>query len=157
MSRDPNAGAVFVPISLQKYLYANGNPVNLWDPRGTDAGLEEGEIGEYNDLQVAAKAGRNGLENHHIIPQSLKCLFMMSAGKMIAIALTPEVHQYYDNEWNDWWDDLFGSGTKRCSQELVTLEEVLGAAEEIYVDDPDILAAIRDWFEVLSEDKPELF
>jgi hypothetical protein len=72
---------------------------------------------------------------------------MVSAGKMLAIALTPEVHQFYDNEWNDWWDDLFGSGTKRCSEEIVTLGEVFEAAQEIYADDPDILAAINNWFE----------
>ena len=157
LSRDPNAGALIAPASLHKYLYANGDPVNLRDPRGTDAGLEEGEIGTYDDLQIAAKAGRNGLENHHIIPQSLKCLFMVSAGKMLAIALTPDVHQFYDTEWNEWWDDLFGSGTKRCSEQIVTLEEVLEAAEEIYADDPDILAAVRDWFAELSENSASLF
>ena len=78
-------------------------------------------------------------------------------GSMLAIALTPEIHQYFDNEWNDWWDDLFGSGTKRCSEQIVTLEEVFEAAEEIYADDPDILAAVRGWFESLSENNPSLF
>jgi hypothetical protein len=157
MSRDPNAGALLNPKYLHKYLYANGDPENGKDPRGRADELEEGQIGTYTDLQTAAKAGRNGLENHHIIPQSLKCLFMITSGKMIAIALTPEVHQFYDTQWNEWWDDLFGSGTKRCSEQIVTVEEVLDAAEAIYEDDPDILEAIHDWFEALAENRPSLF
>lgn len=34
MSRDPEAGHPILPMSLQKYLYASGNPVNRIDPRG---------------------------------------------------------------------------------------------------------------------------
>ena len=34
MSRDPEGGTLADPKSLHKYLYANGDPVNGWDPRG---------------------------------------------------------------------------------------------------------------------------
>ena len=34
MSRDPYDGNTILPISLHKYLYASGNPVNRIDPRG---------------------------------------------------------------------------------------------------------------------------
>jgi RHS repeat-associated protein len=36
MSRDPEAGKAKIPASLHKYLYANGDPVNGWDPTGRD-------------------------------------------------------------------------------------------------------------------------
>jgi hypothetical protein len=41
MSRDPESGVSFVPKTLHKYLYANGDPVNLKDPSG------KGAIGEF--------------------------------------------------------------------------------------------------------------
>jgi len=34
LSRDPNDGDVTQPATLHKYLYANGDPVNGWDPTG---------------------------------------------------------------------------------------------------------------------------
>jgi RHS repeat-associated protein len=36
MSRDPYDGNKILPMSLHKYLYAGGNPVNKVDPRGRD-------------------------------------------------------------------------------------------------------------------------
>ncbi len=40
LSRDPEDGYVKDPVSLHKYLYANGDPVNLIDPRGRAAILQ---------------------------------------------------------------------------------------------------------------------
>jgi RHS repeat-associated protein len=40
MSRDPEAGHFILPMSLQKYLYAGGDPVNRIDPRGREAMFE---------------------------------------------------------------------------------------------------------------------
>ncbi|MGA9672319.1 MAG: RHS repeat-associated core domain-containing protein, partial [Terracidiphilus sp.] len=34
LSRDPEGGKAKDPVSLHKYLYANGDPVNGWDPTG---------------------------------------------------------------------------------------------------------------------------
>ncbi|WP_263352281.1 RHS repeat-associated core domain-containing protein [Acidicapsa acidisoli] len=36
LSRDPEDGALWLPITLHKYLYAGGNPTNWSDPRGRD-------------------------------------------------------------------------------------------------------------------------
>jgi hypothetical protein len=40
MSRDPEDGKFWDPKSLHKYLYANGDPVNMIDPRGREAMLQ---------------------------------------------------------------------------------------------------------------------
>ena len=40
LSRDPYDGNTILPISLHKYLYASGNPVNRIDPRGREAMFE---------------------------------------------------------------------------------------------------------------------
>ena len=38
MSRDPEDGYIDKPTSLHKYLYSNGDPVNLIDPSGRGEG-----------------------------------------------------------------------------------------------------------------------
>lgn len=40
MSRDPENGNLKHPATLQKYLYVNGDPINLIDPRGRNALIE---------------------------------------------------------------------------------------------------------------------
>jgi RHS repeat-associated protein len=42
MSRDPEEGKAKVPASLHKYLYANGDPVNMTDPKGRESMFETG-------------------------------------------------------------------------------------------------------------------
>jgi hypothetical protein len=37
MSRDPEQGNQYDPISFHKYLYANGDPINAIDPRGRES------------------------------------------------------------------------------------------------------------------------
>jgi hypothetical protein len=37
MSRDPEDGNQFDPATLHKYLYANGDPINVVDPRGRES------------------------------------------------------------------------------------------------------------------------
>jgi RHS repeat-associated protein len=149
MSRDPEDGKLIDPLSFHKYLYADGDPVNVVDPKGQEAlaEYEEGSIGTYDELESAAgKYGRKGLENHHLIPQSLNCLFDVTAGKMLAIAILPGAHDFYDQEWNDWWGELFGYQTGRsCADQLVTLQEVFAQAYQIYAKEPDILAAVAAW------------
>ena len=46
MSRDPKDGRSWDPISLHKYLYAEGNPINLVDPSGRESILEVGSLDE---------------------------------------------------------------------------------------------------------------
>jgi len=41
MSRDPEDGNAKDPASLHKYLYANGDPVNGWDPMGREDAIDE--------------------------------------------------------------------------------------------------------------------
>jgi hypothetical protein len=50
MSRDPEAGVLTDPASLHKYLYANGDPVNGWDPMGRE------DMTEVQKLLVRAAA-----------------------------------------------------------------------------------------------------
>ena len=44
MSRDPNTGNQLNPMSLHKYLYAGGDPINFVDPAGRDSLLETGSL-----------------------------------------------------------------------------------------------------------------
>lgn len=44
MSRDPEDGNIAIPMTLHKYLYAGGDPVNGIDPTGRDQILETGEL-----------------------------------------------------------------------------------------------------------------
>jgi len=48
LSRDPEDGDSNNPASLHKYLYANGDPVNGWDPTG------RGDQVEYIDLNATS-------------------------------------------------------------------------------------------------------
>jgi RHS repeat-associated protein len=48
LSRDPEDGNPTDPASLHKYLYANGDPVNGWDPMGREDFIE--------NIKIAAKA-----------------------------------------------------------------------------------------------------
>jgi hypothetical protein len=47
LSRDPEDGKPIDPKSLHKYLYADGDPVNGWDPSGRD------EV-EYTEINLSA-------------------------------------------------------------------------------------------------------
>jgi RHS repeat-associated protein len=56
LSRDPEDGNITDPATLHKYLYANGDPVNMVDPRGRGAyedGLLIGKIIGRAVVQVA--------------------------------------------------------------------------------------------------------
>lgn len=156
MSRDPKPGQFTIPGSLHKYFYANANPVSKADPTGREAEEEEGALYEREidtaDELLSRSAPNDGLEVHHLFPQSLDCLFNMEAGEILAIAISTEDHDFYDGEWNDWWGELFGYHTPRsCAAELVTLEEVFDAAEQIYANEPDILEAIENWKQAISQ------
>jgi RHS repeat-associated protein len=57
MSRDPGDGKRVDPKTLHKYLYAGGDPINVWDPTGRDLEdyeLEEGWIEISESIAVKA-------------------------------------------------------------------------------------------------------
>jgi RHS repeat-associated protein len=137
-TRDPLAGNILNPVTLHKYVYVENNPCNAVDPTGlTD--IEEYTIGIYNRLRVAAN--RVGLEAHHILPKRFACLFEISSGLMMAVALTPANHQYYDNLWEELAPY---KGGKSC----LAAADVLAVALEVYEDDPDILLWLKYYFQL---------
>jgi len=60
LSRDPEDGLFTDPASLHKYLYANGDPINGWDPTGRDddfiSYLKRVNLSIQLTLKVAAPA-----------------------------------------------------------------------------------------------------
>ena len=66
---DPVLGDIFNPGTLHRYVYAEGDPVNLIDPRGEDAIDEYAELLGNAEERYAKKVGR--CEAHHIIPKYL--------------------------------------------------------------------------------------
>lgn len=71
MSRDPEDGKPIDPKSLHKYLYANGDPVNLKDPTGRDA-----DSAEYASL-LENESWKSELEMRataHVVEKVLDCL-----------------------------------------------------------------------------------
>jgi RHS repeat-associated protein len=56
LSRDPEAGKIKIPASLHKYLYASGDPVNRFDPRGRED-LVEDEGDEKIAAEIQATEG----------------------------------------------------------------------------------------------------
>lgn len=53
MSRDPNEGTPYDPKTLHKYLYADGDPVNGFDPTGRDDLFETGAKLEQSAVLTA--------------------------------------------------------------------------------------------------------
>jgi len=149
LSMDPGSGTLFDPRSLHKYLYAEGDPINGLDPTGWADAVEVGDIDTYDRLSARSIVG-DGIENHHALPKSIACLFMVSAGKMLAIALLPGPHQAYDNAWNDWFREIGAQG-QRCNQQIVTIERVLEAAAVIYAADPGLVGEINNWVQAVAQ------
>jgi RHS repeat-associated protein len=56
-TRDTYEGNNGEPLSLHKYLYANGNPVGYIDPSGHDGLLSELAIAEVGNEQIDASSG----------------------------------------------------------------------------------------------------
>jgi RHS repeat-associated protein len=82
MSRDPQDGELKEPASLHKYLYAKGDPVNLKDPTGRDAG----DVLMINsEVDLVAQAGLRFLAKQ--VDNTLLCI----AGTLFAaVALDAE-------------------------------------------------------------------
>ncbi len=57
LSRDPEDGSPTEPASLHKYLYANGDPINLYDPTGRAAEISLGLRIRLTIYQVTLAAG----------------------------------------------------------------------------------------------------
>ena len=54
MSRDPASGYIGEPLTLHKYLYAGGDPVNRTDPRGREAMVDYGSLLKVTAMVVGA-------------------------------------------------------------------------------------------------------
>lgn len=124
LSRDTEDGTPLNPRSLHKYLYAGGDPVNLWDPSGRFV------IGEYEEL-----SGTDGVQAHHIIEQRFApALNGFVCG--ISVLLTRAEHQVFTNLWRAIPYGPVG--------QLATAAQIFQMAENIYFGFPDLLAAARE-------------
>lgn len=119
LSRDPEGSFLFDPASFHKYLYADGNPVNEFDPSGRAALLE------YKLLRKII-AG-TGLQAHHLIEK--RFLFILDfTGCELSMAVTPDEHQVITNAWRAAIP--YGPNGTYCA----TAAEVLSTAQAIYSD-----------------------
>jgi RHS repeat-associated protein len=86
---DPELGKIFSPGSLQKYLYAQSNPVNRVDPRGRDSLLE----GVYIDLKVGLPVSQvlKGL----YFGAKVGCYFVL-VGDLLSYELGGETNPHVD-------------------------------------------------------------
>ena len=73
LSRDPEEGKVKMPATLHKYLYANGDPVNMADPRGRDAFDEYGFVipSQVDEVASIARFGKVVLKEYECIRWAL--------------------------------------------------------------------------------------
>jgi RHS repeat-associated protein len=85
LSRDPFAGDEENPLSLHKYLYAHGNPVNLRDPSGLTTLIEQqvtqfiANVTQRQDIQRVVKAKRHIEKNVPRVAQYLGAGFSAMA------------------------------------------------------------------------------
>jgi RHS repeat-associated protein len=119
LSRDPEGVFLFDPASFHKYLYADGDPVNGWDPTGRAA------LMEYKLLRKVI-AGL-GLEAHHLIEKRFLWILDFE-GCELAMAVTPDEHQVITNAWRAAIP--YGPNGTYCA----TAAEVLSTAQAIYSD-----------------------
>jgi RHS repeat-associated protein len=89
MSRDPEDGDVTDPATLHKYVYANGDPVNLSDPSGrataTLAPPQTGKIAgsEYLGMVVISLSAAAAVD---AVGQALNCAYTLEGSVMEAAA-----------------------------------------------------------------------
>jgi len=133
---DPHSGKITDPATLHRYAYAANNPVNRIDPTGKD--IEAEEIGIYKE--VVEVANPIGEEGHHLLQKRFACLLGEAAGAMLAAQVDPNIHQLYDNLWND----EIPYGTTSCA----TTEDVIAAALEIYDEDPAVLEWLTNYYQL---------
>jgi len=74
MSRDPENGIVTNPKTLHKYLYANGDPVNLKDPTGHEAMVATAELDFWGAVKNAAAVAAIGAGVACILSASIDLL-----------------------------------------------------------------------------------
>ena len=68
LSADPWHGDPSNPISLNRYVYANADPVNMHDPTGLEVLAQQGPKIAVNDKLIALRTGM-GLERAHALIQ----------------------------------------------------------------------------------------
>ncbi len=144
---DPARGNIFSPGTLHSYVYTRNNSVNLIDPTGLADTVEYGEVDFYDTLTTRGRLfGRAGedMEFHHVIPKRFACLFGVTEGLMIALAVDARSHDALDYLWNSE-EDLAG---EPCEQDIQVIKEVL---MDIHSADPDVLASIDAWLKTLGD------
>jgi RHS repeat-associated protein len=81
LSRDPEQGDTQVPATLHKYLYANGDPINGWDPSGRAAAEEEEEDDGIADY-ILERIGKKPLTASYILHYlAFRAIWEVSGGK----------------------------------------------------------------------------
>jgi RHS repeat-associated protein len=91
---DPAPGTVGYPITFNRYLFANGDPVNQIDPRGTEAFLEYSQILSF-DLSFMGLSGGK---------------FLAKLAKHATIKTIKETAEFYKNidEWAEYVEPITG-------------------------------------------------
>jgi hypothetical protein len=70
MGRDPWDGEVWQPVTLHKYLYVGGDPINWWDPTGWD---------EEEDVQLTGEVSEGAVEGEEALAKEISCVFDTAA------------------------------------------------------------------------------
>jgi RHS repeat-associated protein len=70
LSRDPWDGEVTQPVTLHKYLYVGGDPINWWDPTGWDG--EE-------DIELTGEVSEGAIEGEEALAKEISCVYKTAA------------------------------------------------------------------------------
>jgi RHS repeat-associated protein len=112
---DPILGQERTPLSWNRYLYGNGDPANLIDPRGLATEAPDYAV---NSSRVAAEITSKSWHRHHIFPRQFKEFFWRAKIdiEQFTVKLGSRQHlktihgsgsRTIEGQWNSLWDDFF--------------------------------------------------
>jgi RHS repeat-associated protein len=122
MSRDPNAGNITIPATLHKYLYADGDPVDKFDPLGRDADEEYASLLQNEtwqtrlELRATAFSGRSLTASRRWSARSTICSRRASRRRLTPGNLLPNCYKERAQR---------GATPRICYQMLQSLRVVL--------------------------------
>ena len=96
-------------------------------------------IKSYNDLRTLTKG--TGLEAHHLIEQRFAKTLGLNPGDIPSIALTQKEHLTLTKAWRDAIG--YSSDGKELTTLTATTEDIWKAAQKIYANYPELLAAVK--------------